>query len=73
MREDGIEISGSFLASAAAGLLIFTIFYNILFLTVIKPAIDGPAVFETTNSSMDVEKEAPLPKLPSILGASVEP
>ncbi|KAJ9698009.1 hypothetical protein PVL29_007221 [Vitis rotundifolia] len=41
MREEPVELSGSFLAYSALALLIFTIFYNVLFLTVIQPSIDG--------------------------------
>jgi hypothetical protein len=37
-----LEISESFLALLAGGLVLFTIFYNVLFITVIKPSIDGP-------------------------------
>ncbi|XP_057430713.1 uncharacterized protein LOC130723622 [Lotus japonicus] len=40
---DKIDISDSFLASLAGGLLFFSIFYNVLFYTVIKPSIDGPS------------------------------
>ncbi|XP_027335267.1 uncharacterized protein LOC113849514 [Abrus precatorius] len=36
-----LEISDSFLLSLTTGLVLFTIFYNILFYTVIKPSIDG--------------------------------
>ncbi|TKY47094.1 hypothetical protein E2542_SST29149 [Spatholobus suberectus] len=36
-----LEISDSFLSTLAAGLVLFTIFYNVLFYSVIKPAIDG--------------------------------
>ncbi|KAJ7959759.1 Protoheme IX farnesyltransferase [Quillaja saponaria] len=36
------EYSGSFLAYSAVALVLFTIFYNVLFYTVIKPSIDGP-------------------------------
>ncbi|XP_020219968.1 uncharacterized protein LOC109802947 [Cajanus cajan] len=39
---DKLEISDSFLATLAGGLILFTIFYNVLFYSVIKPAIDGP-------------------------------
>ncbi|KAL9319975.1 hypothetical protein ACSQ67_011814 [Phaseolus vulgaris] len=39
--KDQLEISDSFLGSVAGGLVLFTIFYNVLFHTVIKPAIDG--------------------------------
>ncbi|KAF7120628.1 hypothetical protein RHSIM_Rhsim13G0220700 [Rhododendron simsii] len=42
MREEMPEYSPSFLAYLAFSLLIFTVFYNVLFITVIKPAIDGP-------------------------------
>lgn len=42
VTEDTNDLEGSFLTSLAFGLLLFTIFYNILFTTVIKPAIDGP-------------------------------
>ncbi|KAL3529897.1 hypothetical protein ACH5RR_009219 [Cinchona calisaya] len=73
MREATTEISGSFLASVAASLLIFTIFYNILFLTVIKPAIDGPEPVLTTSSLMEDEKTAPFQQLPSIPGAPAQP
>ncbi|KAL3620389.1 hypothetical protein CASFOL_035301 [Castilleja foliolosa] len=41
-KEQSLEMfSGSFLTYVASGLLIFTIFYNIIFITVIKPSIDG--------------------------------
>ncbi|OIW20468.1 hypothetical protein TanjilG_11869 [Lupinus angustifolius] len=36
-----LEISDSFLAYVAASLVLFTMFYNVLFYTVIKPSIDG--------------------------------
>ncbi|XP_004500192.1 uncharacterized protein [Cicer arietinum] len=43
ISENGkLEISESFLATLAGGLVLFTIFYNVLFITVIKPSIDGP-------------------------------
>nr|CAN70700.1 hypothetical protein VITISV_008768 [Vitis vinifera] len=41
MREEPVELSGSFLAYSALALVVFTIFYNVLFLTVIQPSIDG--------------------------------
>ncbi|KAJ8424750.1 hypothetical protein Cgig2_013531 [Carnegiea gigantea] len=40
MKAESPEISGSFLAFTAFSLFAFTIFYNILFLTVIKPSMD---------------------------------
>ncbi|KAA8549758.1 hypothetical protein F0562_001224 [Nyssa sinensis] len=42
MKEEVSKYSGSSLAYLAFGLLLFTIFYNVLFITVIKPSIDGP-------------------------------
>ncbi|KAF3452528.1 hypothetical protein FNV43_RR02961 [Rhamnella rubrinervis] len=40
--EEVTEFSTSFLAYTAGALFLFTIFYNVLFITVIKPSIDGP-------------------------------
>lgn len=60
MKESDVEISGSFLASVAGGLLLFTIFYNILFLTVIKPSIDGggsPSAADDPTPFSDVIRE----------------
>ncbi|CAI9115661.1 OLC1v1016630C1 [Oldenlandia corymbosa var. corymbosa] len=48
------QLSGSFLATLATALVLFTIFYNILFITVIKPSIDGPSTYENINFD-DVE------------------
>ncbi|KAK1402763.1 Calcium-dependent protein kinase 19 [Heracleum sosnowskyi] len=42
---------GSFQASLVFVLLIFTIFYNVIFITVIKPSIDGPDSPPTTLST----------------------
>jgi len=39
--KEQLEISDSFLGSVAGGLVLFTILYNWLFYTVIKPSIDG--------------------------------
>lgn len=36
------KLSASFLAYGATLLLIFTIVYNVVFITVIKPSVDGP-------------------------------
>ncbi|XP_054819060.1 uncharacterized protein LOC129318362 [Prosopis cineraria] len=41
MREKEFEISDSFLGYTAVALVLFTIFYNFLFDTVIAPSIDG--------------------------------
>ncbi|KAL5178175.1 hypothetical protein HKD37_08G023782 [Glycine soja] len=40
-NDEKLEISDSFLTTLAAGLVLFTVFYNVLFYAVIKPAIDG--------------------------------
>ncbi|KAF8117496.1 hypothetical protein N665_0009s0023 [Sinapis alba] len=42
MFEEPPEMSGSFLTTTASLLFAFTLFYNILFFTVIKPSMDGP-------------------------------
>ncbi|XP_058782141.1 uncharacterized protein LOC131656437 [Vicia villosa] len=43
ISENGkLEISESSLAFGAGGLVLLTILYNVLFITVIKPSIDGP-------------------------------
>ncbi|KAJ0240480.1 Uncharacterized protein HA466_0221100 [Hirschfeldia incana] len=42
MFEEPPEMSGSFLTTTAFLLLAFTLFYNVLFFTVIKPSTDGP-------------------------------
>ncbi|XP_015875885.3 uncharacterized protein LOC107412599 [Ziziphus jujuba] len=41
-EEKETEFSASFLAYFAGALFLFTIFYNVLFYTIIKPSIDGP-------------------------------
>lgn len=60
MREPPPEYSDSFFAYSAFALLFISVFYNILFLTVIKPSIDGPApaayTYISTNQAV---KEAP--------------
>lgn len=43
------EISGSFLTYTASFLLVFTILYNVIFATVIKPAVDGPETLRYTD------------------------
>lgn len=42
MKNEPPEITGSFLGYTAFVLFVFSIFYNILFITVIRPSIDGP-------------------------------
>uniref|UniRef100_A0A6N2MKI2 Uncharacterized protein n=1 Tax=Salix viminalis TaxID=40686 RepID=A0A6N2MKI2_SALVM len=42
VTEEVPEVSGSFLVYTAAALFLFTIFYNIFFLTVLQPSVDGP-------------------------------
>ncbi|KAI3904961.1 hypothetical protein MKW92_033048 [Papaver armeniacum] len=64
MREAPPEYSDSFFAYSAFTLLMkncfISVFYNILFLTVIKPSIDGPApaAYTYINTNQAV-KEAP--------------
>ncbi|KAF3972306.1 hypothetical protein CMV_004165 [Castanea mollissima] len=58
MTEEMPEISESFLANSAVALFLFTIFYNVLFITVIKPAIDGPdRVVPATTSVVEASKD----------------
>lgn len=58
------EIPGPFLTNIASALLIFSIFYNIIFITVIKPAIDGPDSPETVEPSLSLKKdELPTPSV----------
>lgn len=58
------EIPGTFLTYIASGLIIFSIFYNILFLTVIKPAIDGPDSPETIEPTLSLRQaETPTPSV----------
>ncbi|XP_010278964.1 PREDICTED: uncharacterized protein LOC104612988 [Nelumbo nucifera] len=62
MREEMPEFSGSYLAYSAFALLIFTIFYNVFFITVIKPFVDGPesapapTVIRDTPNAVMVQK-----------------
>lgn len=53
-----IEIPGPFLVSLGTALIIFTIFYNIFFLTVIKPSVDGPATYENIKFAIEAENTA---------------
>ncbi|KAK4408273.1 hypothetical protein Sango_0408300 [Sesamum angolense] len=48
-KEETSDFSGSLLAYIATGLLLFTIFYNVIFLAVIKPSIDGPDVVPSAS------------------------
>ncbi|KAL8029361.1 hypothetical protein ABFX02_14G220900 [Erythranthe guttata] len=66
IREREEEISGftgSFLVFAASGLLVFTILYNIIFFTVIKPSVDGPETVESASTIMEAEKGASIKRL----------
>lgn len=67
MFEEPPEISGSFLTTSAFVLLALTLFYNILFITVIKPSMDGPESVPEENrvamSDSDIVK-FPLSSLP---------
>ncbi|XP_026431736.1 uncharacterized protein LOC113328951 [Papaver somniferum] len=65
MREPPPEYSDSFFGYSAFVLLFISVFYNILFLTVIKPSIDGPApaAYTYVNTNQAV-KEAPIDSPP---------
>lgn len=67
MFEEPPEISGSFLTTSAFVLLALTLFYNILFIAVIKPSMDGPESVPEENrvamSDSDIVK-FPLSSLP---------
>ncbi|PSR90188.1 Chromosome partition protein like [Actinidia chinensis var. chinensis] len=62
MREQLPEFSESFFAYFAFSLFMFTIFYNIFFLTVIKPSVDGPQPVEDTT----IRRAMLLSQLPSM-------
>ncbi|XP_010502181.1 PREDICTED: uncharacterized protein LOC104779515 [Camelina sativa] len=68
MFEEPPEMSGSFLATSAFVLLALTLFYNILFITVIKPSMDGPESVPEANrvamSDSDIVK-FPLSSFPA--------
>ncbi|KAI3849571.1 hypothetical protein MKW92_028190 [Papaver armeniacum] len=69
MREQPPEYSDSFFAYSAFTLLFISVFYNILFLTVIKPSIDGPApaAYTYINTNQAVKEG------PSEIGADSPP
>ncbi|KAL5566659.1 hypothetical protein UlMin_029823 [Ulmus minor] len=57
ISEEGLpELSGSFLAYSAIALVLFTIFYNVLFINVIKPSIDGPEEAPTMAVETQIQK-----------------
>lgn len=51
VEDDTPEVSVPFLTYLTVGLLIFSIFYNVLFYAVIKPSIDGPESAPEPSSS----------------------
>ncbi|XP_022148727.1 uncharacterized protein LOC111017318 [Momordica charantia] len=67
IRGEMSEISGSLLANSAVFLFIFSILYNVLFYTVIKPSIDGPL-----TSSISSEREPTEPPVLQQLPLSSE-
>lgn len=73
MREDMPEISESFLAYSAFALVVFTIFYNILFYTVIQPSVDGPESIPATSVIREAPKAAVLQQLLTIPDSSIQP
>ncbi|XP_021812102.1 uncharacterized protein LOC110755230 [Prunus avium] len=54
--EEVQEFSGSFFTITAVAVFAFTIFYNVLFYTVIKPSIDGPEQAPTTIVPREIPK-----------------
>ncbi|KAI3461106.1 hypothetical protein Pfo_017769 [Paulownia fortunei] len=72
-KEETSEFSGSFLAYAASALLVFTIFYNIIFLTVIKPSIDGPEPVQSSSMITEAQEGAPLQQFSRTAEFSVGP
>ncbi|KAK6138406.1 hypothetical protein DH2020_027880 [Rehmannia glutinosa] len=62
-KEETSEKSGSFWAYAVSGLLVFTIFYNIIFLTVIKPSIDGPEPDQSASMFIEAQEVGPTQQL----------
>ncbi|KAL1532947.1 hypothetical protein AAHA92_32898 [Salvia divinorum] len=48
--EENTEISGSFWAYAISFLFVFTIVYNIVFVTIIKPSVDGEEPIQSTQT-----------------------
>lgn len=64
--ENPLDISGSFLANTAVALLIFTIFYNVLFYSVIKPSVDGPDDAPAQSPEAAVLQSPPPPALEEI-------
>jgi hypothetical protein len=51
------EFSESFVKYSAVALVLFTIFYNILFETVIKPAIDIPLQVPATTAVTEASQD----------------
>ncbi|KAL2535807.1 uncharacterized protein Fot_17268 [Forsythia ovata] len=68
IKEETTDFSGSFLGYAAFALLVFTIFYNVIFLTVIKPSVDGPEPVLDTTAMNEAEEPESLQQLSQFLG-----
>uniref|UniRef100_A0A5B6YTL8 Uncharacterized protein n=1 Tax=Davidia involucrata TaxID=16924 RepID=A0A5B6YTL8_DAVIN len=71
MREEVSKSYGSSLAYLAFALVVFTIFYNVIFITVIKPSIDGEEPVPATTAVREAPKAAVLQQLPSIPEVSI--
>ncbi|KAF8403807.1 hypothetical protein HHK36_011913 [Tetracentron sinense] len=71
MRGEMPDFSGSYFAYSAFALVILSIFYNILFITVIKPSVDGPepelapASIALREAPYAVVRQSP-PQLPEV-------
>lgn len=57
----------------ATALLLFTVFYNVLFVTVIKPSVDGPDYIPAATSVTETPEPAVLQQLSPSSGVLVEP
>ncbi|KAL2510835.1 Nuclear transcription factor Y subunit A-1 [Abeliophyllum distichum] len=68
MKEETTDFSGSFLGYVAFALLVFTIVYNVIFLTVIKPSVDGPEPVLDTPTVNEAEEPESLQQLSQFLG-----
>ncbi|KAH9605810.1 hypothetical protein KSS87_020404 [Heliosperma pusillum] len=55
LRDEPPEITGSVLGYFAFILFVFSIFYNIIFITVIRPYIDGPDDIAVANVAATTE------------------
>lgn len=57
------EISASDLVNLAILLFVLTILYNVFFLAVIKPAVDGPDEAPEINSVLETQQASPFQRM----------